>query len=59
MIVGGGGRSKTTQAIDGAFYDRGWIEKKWDTKIVVDAKTTESPTHKVDCYKNHVVVEVE
>lgn len=59
VVVGGGGRSKITQSIDEAFYSRGWAEKQWTTKIVVDDTTTESPTHKVDCYKNRVAVEIE
>jgi hypothetical protein len=59
VVIGGGGRSKITQSIDGAFYARGWVEKKWETKIVVDEVTAESPTHKVDCYKNRVAVEIE
>ena len=59
VLAGGGGRSKITQGIDGAFYGRGWEEKKWETKIVVDEATTETPTHKVDCYKNRVAVEIE
>jgi len=59
VMVGGGGRSKITQAIDGAFYSRGWLEKRWATKIVVDETESESPTHKVDCYKNRVAVEIE
>jgi restriction endonuclease BglII len=59
ITVGGGGKSKIAQAIDVEFKDRGWVEKKWDTKIVVDNKSSESPTHKVDCYKNRVAVELE
>lgn len=59
VVVGGGGRSKITQSIDSAFYSRGWEEKQWETKIVVDDLTTESPTHKVDCYKNRVALEIE
>lgn len=59
VMAGGGGRSKITQSIDSAFYSCGWKEKKWETKIVVDNATTESPTHKVDCYKNRVAVEIE
>jgi hypothetical protein len=59
VLVGGGGRSKITQSIDGAFYARGWEEKKWATRIVVDDVATDSPTHKVDCYKNRVAVEIE
>jgi hypothetical protein len=59
VLVGGGGRSKITQSLDGAFYSRGWLEKKWATRIVVDDVATDSPTHKVDCYKNRVAVEIE
>ena len=59
VTVGGGGRSKITQLIDRAFYDRGWVQKKWETKIVVDDAVSESPTHKVDCYKNGVALEIE
>jgi len=59
IVVGGGGKSKVAQAIDAEFKKRGWIEKKWDTKIVVDEKARASPTHKVDCYKNSVAVELE
>lgn len=41
------------------FYQRGWVEKKFDTEIVVDGSATQSPTHKVDCFKNRVAVEIE
>lgn len=58
IVVGGGGKSKVAQELDRAFVARGWREKKWSTKIVVDEQTTESPTHKVDCYKNRVALEL-
>lgn len=38
---------------------RGWIEKKFQTSIVVDETRLDSPTHKVDCFKNKVAVELE
>lgn len=59
IIVGGGGKTKLAQSIDEAFKKRGWVEKKWDTKIVVDKQESESPTHKVDCYKNKIALELE
>lgn len=59
VLEGGGGRSRVTQSIDGAFYERGWEQKSWSTKIVVDQDIRESPTHKVDCYKNRIAVEIE
>lgn len=57
--VGGGRKSKLAAHIDGALYERGWAERKFDTKIIVDANVAESPTHKVDCFKNGVALEVE
>jgi len=46
-------------SLDGAFYDRGWIEHKFDTRVVVDEEETISPTHKVDCFRNQVALEIE
>lgn len=57
-----GGGNKTVDiagAIDTSLYERGWAERKFDTAIVVDAERYPSPTHKVDCYKNRVALEVE
>jgi hypothetical protein len=60
VTVGGGGASLVSQHFDKAFcQDRGWCEKKFDTKIVVDDAELRSPTHKVDCFKNRVALEVE
>lgn len=55
------GRNKTETAklLDSALYDRGWKERTFDTGIVVDEYVTPSPTHKVDCFKNRVALEVE
>ncbi|MCG3126782.1 MAG: hypothetical protein CHACPFDD_01637 [Phycisphaerae bacterium] len=59
VVVGGGGKSRIAQDLDFAFAARGWKEKKWDTKIVVDEHESKSPTHKVDCFKNRVALEIE
>lgn len=55
----GGRKSKVSAAIDSFLYQRGWAEKKFDTRITVDDRTSQSPTHKVDCFKNRVAVEIE
>ena|ERR1700730_5107127 len=57
--VGGGNKTKVSNAIDDFLYQRNWIEKKFDTSVKVDNNTYASPTHKVDCYKNNVGVEIE
>ena len=41
------------------FYIREGGKKKFDTKILVDSLYSESPTHKIDCYKNRVALEIE
>lgn len=55
----GGRKSPIAGALDAAFYERGWEEKGFETKILIDQEAIESPTHKVDCFKNCVGIEVE
>lgn len=59
ITVGGGRKSKVAEFIDSAFVQRGWIEKSFETKVIVDDHQMDSPTHKVDCYKNRVALEIE
>ncbi len=55
----GGSKSDIAGKLDGHFTELGWIEKQFDTRIVVDKVEYHTPTHKVDCYKNRVALEVE
>jgi hypothetical protein len=55
----GGRKSPISNQIDGAFYARGWQEKQFHTAIQIDDETFESPTHKVDCFKGRVALELE
>ena len=57
--VGGKNKSVVSKMIDSEFFARGWVEKQFETAIVVDGRATESPTHKVDCFKNRVALEIE
>jgi hypothetical protein len=59
VIAPGGGKSPISGVLDHAFYRRGWTEKAFDTKVVIDAEELESPTHKIDCYKNRIALEIE
>ncbi len=59
IVAGGGGKSKISQDLERRFNGKGWKEKKWETSIVVDDTSLDSPTHKVDCYKNRVALEIE
>ena len=55
----GGRKSLIADRIDGAFKARGWKEKRFDTRIVVDKVEHVSPTHEVDVFKGRVALEVE
>lgn len=59
VLQPGGSKSPIADVIDQAFARLGWQEKSFDTKVVIDEKEMVSPTHKVDCYKHRVAVEIE
>ena len=59
ITVGGGRKSKVADALDHEFFRKGWVEKGFETKVIVDRAEIDSPTHKVDCFKNRVALEVE
>lgn len=55
----GGSKSPISIEIDQFLRGRGWQERSFDTRLVVDGREIPSPTHKIDNYKNFVGVEVE
>jgi hypothetical protein len=55
----GGSKSPISNYIDSFLYKRHWIEKEFATLVSVDGKETSSPTHKIDCYKNRIALEIE
>ncbi|EEW24421.1 BglII/BstYI family type II restriction endonuclease [Rhodobacter ferrooxidans] len=57
--TGGGNKSKLASFIDHFLTDRGWVEKQFQTAIEVDGARLNSPTHKIDCFKNGVALEIE
>lgn len=59
VFAPGGSKSEISGWIDGELTKRGWVEKKFETQIRVDAHTMDAPTHKVDCFKNRVALEIE
>lgn len=59
IAAGGGNKSKLSSFIDGFLTDRGWVEKQFQTAIEVDGARLDSPTHKIDCFKNSVALEIE
>ncbi len=60
ITKGGGNKSEISRWFDlNLNKAKGWIEKEFDTSVVVDGVKTESPTHSVDCFKNRVALEIE
>jgi hypothetical protein len=59
ILKPGGRKSTIAELIDHGFAKRGWLERSFDTKLVVDTIEFQSPTHKVDCFKNRIALEIE
>lgn len=59
IATGGGSKSQVSSFIDSYLYARGWTEKEFKTRVVVDEHTMDTPTHKVDCFRNRVALEIE
>ena len=55
----GGRKSLVSNHIDTFLYNRGWQEKEFKTAVSVDGYERLAPTHKVDCYKNRIALEIE
>lgn len=59
ILTPGGRKSPIAKKLDGEFYKSGWIEKQFHINISVDSVDYHTPSHKVDCYKNRVGIEIE
>ncbi len=59
IMTPGGRKSPIASKIDSFLYARNWEEKQFDTSIMVDRQQYDSPTHKIDCYKNNIEIEIE
>lgn len=59
-ILRKGGRKSTIAGyFDDFLEDHGWVEKKFETKYIIDGAEFEVPTHKIDSYKNRIALDVE
>ncbi|UTM21850.1 BglII/BstYI family type II restriction endonuclease [Dyadobacter fanqingshengii] len=59
IIEKGGRKSNISGSLDQFLYQRGWTEKEFKTQILVDDVAYNTPTHKVDCYKNRIALDIE
>lgn len=55
----GGNKSKLAHWVDSFLSQRGWCERSFQTAIKVDDLETDTPTHKIDCFKNGIALELE
>lgn len=59
IMAAGGSKSEIASKLDNRLYQLGWTEKTYSTAVIVDDQKFDSPTHKVDCVKGKVALEVE
>lgn len=59
LIASGGAKSNISGYLDSELYARGWIEKSFETSITIDGVVHETPTHKIDCFKNRIALDIE
>jgi hypothetical protein len=59
ILTPGGGKSPISKHLDDFLRVRGWEEKSFDTKIIIDGVQRDTPTHKIDSYKNRIALDVE
>jgi len=59
VVQPGGQKSPISESIDSALIERGWVEKGFDTEVVIDGSSHPNPTHRIDCYRNRVGLEIE
>lgn len=59
LIVGGGGRSPIPPTFEEPLNKNGWEEKNFDISILLDGNERKIETHKIDCFKNKIGIEIE
>lgn len=59
ISAAGGSKSRIAKKLDERLFQLGWEEKLYRTATIVDDTRYDAPTHKVDCVKGRVALEVE
>jgi hypothetical protein len=59
LLRPGGSKSEIAKRLDLPLRQRGWAERQFTTRTIIDRQELESRTHKIDCFKNTVALEVE
>lgn len=59
VTAAGGRKSNISENIDSEFAKRGWTERQVTYKMSIDEDVRESATHKIDCYRGRIGLEIE
>ncbi|MCT4583103.1 MAG: hypothetical protein N4A35_16955 [Flavobacteriales bacterium] len=59
ILAPGGRKSPIAARLDEFLYDRNWKEHNFNTTLTIDGTEYHTPTHKIDCYKNRIALDVE
>lgn len=59
ILTPGGAKSPISEWMDLEFTRLGWAERSFKTRTAVDDVELEAHTHKIDCYKNSIGLEIE
>ncbi|WP_320978573.1 BglII/BstYI family type II restriction endonuclease [Bacteroides sp.] len=59
ILLAGGRKSTISDFLDSFLYERKWVEKMFTTKLIIDGHEYDTPTHKIDCYKNRIALDIE
>ncbi|MBN2508881.1 MAG: hypothetical protein JXB03_01345 [Spirochaetales bacterium] len=59
VLEPGGRKSPIANKFDSFLLTKGWSEKKFDVEMKIDDQVFETPTHKVDFFKNRIAIELE
>ncbi|WP_374765089.1 BglII/BstYI family type II restriction endonuclease [Yunchengibacter salinarum] len=59
VVAGGGSKSEVAKFLDNRLEDLGWSEYKFEISIDIDGNKISAPTHKIDCVKGKVALDIE
>lgn len=59
LLKRGGNKTGQVRRLEQAFHDRHWEERDFKTEVTINKVTRTSDSHKVDCLKRRIAVEIE
>ncbi len=59
IVAPGGQKSPVAREIDHLFEAKGWHEKMFRRKVILDGRELDASTHRIDNFRNRIAIEVE